>query len=67
MMKTKQLSMKKGTGAKGGSTSMLQRQFTGTQKPGVSSQEQSKSGGKGAVGGKTKMFDKQTAKPAKPA
>lgn len=66
VMKNKQLSMKKGTGAKGGSTSMQHRQFTGTQKPGVSSQEQSKSGGKGAVGGKTKMFGKQTVKPAKP-
>lgn len=66
VMKNKQLSMKKGSGAKGGSTSMQARQFTGTQKSGVSSQEQSKSGGNGAKGGTTKMFGKQTVKPAKP-
>lgn len=52
-------------GAKGGKTGMLKRQFTGTQKPGVSSQEQSKSGGDGAKGGNTHMFGKQTSKPAK--
>lgn len=66
VMKNKQLSMKKGGGVKGGSTSMMGRQFTGAQKSGVSSQEHSKGGGNGAKGGSTKMFGKQTVKPAKP-
>mgnify|MGYP004446390399 CR=1 FL=1 len=50
----------------GGKSSMMKRQFTGTQKPGVSSQEHSKSGGM-AKGGTTKMFGKQTVKPLRPA
>ncbi len=54
------------SGAKGGSTGMLKRQFTGQQEAGVSSQEQSKEGGKFAKGGSGKMFGKQTVKPAKP-
>lgn len=54
-------------GAKGGNHAMLKRQHTGTQKPGVSSQEQGSSSGDGAQGGSTKMFGKQTVKAAKPA
>lgn len=68
VMKNKQLSMKKGSKVPaGGSGKMQQRQFTGQQKPGVSSQEHSKSGGNGAKGGSTKMFGKQTVKAVKPA
>lgn len=52
----------------GGSNVMLQGQATGPQKPGVSSQEQSRSKDKGfAKGGSTPMFGKQTSKPLTPA
>lgn len=69
VMKNKQLSMKKGTKLpnEGPSGKMMKRQFTGTQKPGQSSQEQSKSGGTGAKGGSTKMFGKSGSKALKPA
>jgi hypothetical protein len=56
-----------GVAVKGGNTSMMKQQFTGTQKPGMSSQEHSKSSGDGAKGGNTKMFGKQKVKAAKPA
>jgi len=67
VMKNKQLSMKKTTFAKAGpSGKMMQGQATGQQKPGVTSQEQSRSKSKSApAGGKTKMFGKQTVKPQK--
>ena len=71
-MPTKNVNSKKNSkissldGAKGGKTSMMHRQFTGQQKPGVSSQEQSKSAGP-IKGGKTHMFGKQTVKAVKPA
>ncbi len=58
---------KAGVAVKGGSTPMMKQQFTGTQKPGMSSQEHSKSSGTGAKGGNTKMFGKQTVKAVKPA
>lgn len=69
VMKNKQLSMKKGSKVanEGPSGKMMKRQFTGTQKPGVSSQEQSKSGGTGAKGGTTKMFGKSGSKKQTPA
>lgn len=68
VMKNKSKGVKSTTGAKAGpSGKMMHRQFTGAQKPGVSSQEHSKSGGAGAQGGNTKMFGKQTVKPAKKA
>lgn len=68
VMKNKQLSMKKGTGVKGGSTKMQQGQATGQQKPGVSSQEQSRTKTKGfAKGGGNKMVGKQSVKALKPA
>lgn len=67
VMKNKSKGVKSASGAKGGSTGMQHRQFTGAQKPGVSSQEHSKSGGTAAKGGTTKMFGKQTVKPAKKA
>ena len=53
------------SGAKGGSTSMLKRQFTGQQPSGVTSQEPKKESGGFAKGGSTKMFGKQSVKPAK--
>ena len=55
------------SGAKGGSTGMMKRQYTGQQEAGVSSQEHSKGGGGFAKGGSTKMFGKQSVKPAQPA
>jgi hypothetical protein len=69
VMKNKQLSMKKGVGVQAGpSGKMMQGQATGQQKPGVSSQEHSRTKSKGPVkGGTTKMFGKQTVKPVKPA
>lgn len=70
VMKNKSKGVKSTSGAKAGpSNVMLGRQHTGTQKPGVSSQEQGKEGkmSYAAKGGTTKMFGKQAAKPAKPA
>lgn len=66
---SKQISMtKKGSVPAGPSGKMMQGQATGTQKPGVTSQEQSRSKDKTPVkGGTTKMFGKQGVKPAKPA
>lgn len=67
--KNKQLSMKKGVKVPaGGSGKMMQGQATGQQKPGVTSQEQSRTKTKTPVkGGSTKMFGKQTVKTLKPA
>lgn len=69
MAKTKQLSMKRGSKIPtGGSGKMMQGQASNAQKPGVTSQEHSRSKTKGAVkGGSGKMFGKQTAKTLKPA
>jgi len=68
-MKTKQLSMKRGKPIPaGGSNVMLKGQATGAQKPGVSSQEHSRTKSKAcAKGGTTKMFGKSGANPQKPA
>lgn len=67
-MKSKQLSIKKGGGIKGGSGKMMQGQASGQQKPGVTSQEQSRTKTKGPVkGGSGHMVGKQTVKAAKPA
>jgi hypothetical protein len=69
MMKNKQLSKK--AGAKiptGGSSTMMHRQASGPQKPGVSSQEHSGTKSKGPVrGGTTKMAGKTGVKAVKPA
>lgn len=69
VMKNKQLSMKKGSKlpTEGPSGKMLKGQYTGTQKPGVTSQEKGASGGKFAKGGSTKMFGKSGSKALKPA
>lgn len=68
VMKNKQLSMKKGSTIpnEGPSGKMMKGQHTGTQKPGVSSQEKSGGKGGGVKGGTTKMFGKQTSKAVKP-
>lgn len=69
VMKSKTVSNKTGSTIpnEGPSGVMMGRQYTGPQKPGVSSQEQSKSSGLGAQGGSTKMFGFSGSKPAKPA
>lgn len=68
VMKNKSKGVKSTSGAKAGpSNVMLGRQYTGPQKPGVSSQEQTKSSGIGAKGGSSKMAGQQKVKPAKPA
>ena len=69
VMKNKQTSMKKGTKIQAGpSGKMMQGQASNAQKPGVTSQEHSRSKTKGAVkGGNTKMFGKQTVTAVKPA
>lgn len=66
--KNKQISMKKGSKIQAGpSGKMMHGQATGQQKPGVTSQEQSRTKTKGPVkGGTTKMFGKQTVKAVKP-
>lgn len=68
VMKNKQLSMKKGKTVpnEGPSGKMMKQQHTGTQKPGVTSQEKGASGGKGAKGGSGKMFGFAGSKPKKP-
>jgi len=65
--KTKSISKKSGMAVNGGNTTMQHQQHTGTQTPGVSSQEKGSSGGFGAKGGTTKMFGKQTVKAQTPA
>jgi hypothetical protein len=64
MAKSKEISSKKASFAKGGSTKMFGKQHAGTQKPGQTS-TQATSSGKFAVGGKTHMFGKQCASPSK--
>lgn len=68
-MKTKQLSIKKGSKIQAGPAGkMMQGQATGQQKPGVSSQEQSRTKTKGGVkGGSGHMFGKSGSKQLKPA
>jgi hypothetical protein len=64
MAKSKEISSKSASFAKGGTTKMFGKQHAGTQKPGQTS-TQATSGGKFAKGGSTKMFGKQCASPAK--
>lgn len=68
-VKSKLISSKAGPKVPAGPAGkMMKGQATGPQKPGVTSQEQSRAKTKGcAKGGTTKMFGKQTAKAAKPA
>lgn len=69
VMKNKQLSMKKGTKVPAGPSGvMMKGQATGQQKPGVSSQEHSRTKTKGMIkAGGNKMVGKQTVKAVKPA
>lgn len=68
VMKNKQLSVKRGSKIPTGGSNMMQRQASGAQKPGVTSQEHSAKKSKGAVrGGSTKMFGKSGAGRVKPA
>jgi hypothetical protein len=64
MAKTKLISTKTASFAKGGSTKMFGKQHAGQQKAGQTSTS-SGAGGKFAKGGSTKMFGKQCAQPAK--
>lgn len=65
----KQISMKKGKTIpnEGPSGKMMKGQASNTQKPGFSSQEQSRSKGGAPKGGSTKMFGKTSSKALKPA
>ena len=62
--KTKTISTKSASFAKGGKTKMFGKQHAGPQKPGTSAHDTSGNGGKFARGGKTHMFGKQSASPA---
>lgn len=66
--KNKQLSMKRGKPVPAGGSKMLKCQHTGTQTPGMTSQEARTRGGKGfAKGGTSKMFGFTGSKTQKPA
>lgn len=68
VMKNKQLSMKRGKSIPTGGNKMMQGQASGAQKPGVTSQEHSRSKSKAAPkGGSTKMFGKSGSKNQTPA
>ncbi len=70
VMKNKSKGVKSGMKVQAGpSGKMMQGQATGPQKPGVSSQEQSRSKGKsfGVKGGGGKMFGKSGVKKQTPA
>lgn len=69
VMKDKTLSRKSGMKVSGGpSGKMMQGQASNAQKPGVTSQEHSRSKTKGPVkGGNGKMFGKSGSKPLKPS
>lgn len=69
VMKDKTLSRKTGTKVSAGPAGkMMKGQASGPQKPGVSSQEHSRTKTKGPVkGGNTKMFGKSGVKALKPS
>lgn len=64
MAKTKSISSKTASFAKGGSTKMFGKQHAGPQKPGTTGKSNSGDGGKFAKGGNGKMFGKGSAKPS---
>lgn len=64
MAKSKTISTKTASFAKGGSTKMFGKQHVGTQAPGQTATK-SGSGGKFAKGGNGHMFGKQSVKPSK--
>jgi hypothetical protein len=65
MAKSKQVSSKSASFAKGGSTKMFGKQHAGQQAPGQTATK-SGAGGKFAKGGGSKMFGKQSANPRRP-
>jgi hypothetical protein len=66
MAKSKQMSSRGASFAKGGNGKMFGKQNAGTQSPGTTSHKTSGSGGKFAKGGRGKMFGKQSANPRRP-
>lgn len=64
MAKTKTISSKTPSFAKGGKTKMFGKQHAGPQVPGMTSHSTKGDGGKFAKGGSTKMFGKGTAHPS---
>lgn len=65
MAKSKQMSSKSASFAKGGSKSMFGKQSAVKQKSGMTSHAGSKAKWPGKLGGSGKMFGKQSAKPSK--
>lgn len=65
MAKSKQVSSKSASFAKGGSTKMFPKQHVGTQTPGQTATK-SGAGGKFIKGGSGHMFGKQSANPRRP-
>lgn len=63
MAKSKEISSKSASFAKGGSTKMHGKQHAGPQTPGQTATKSGPSAGKFAKGGSTKMFGKQSASP----
>ena len=66
MAKSKVISKKSASFAKGGKTHMFGKQYAGPQKPGTTSHATSGTGGKFAKGGRGGSVGKQTASPACP-
>lgn len=65
MAKSKLISTKTASFAKGGSTKMFGKQHVGAQTPGQTATKPKGGGGKFAKGGGTKMFGPQHANPRK--
>jgi hypothetical protein len=65
MAKSKEISSKSVSFAKGGTTKMFGKQHAGPQTPGRTQQTDKSSGGKFAKGGSTKMFGFTKTAPAK--
>lgn len=66
MAKSKVISSKSASFAKGGKTKMFGKQHAGPQKPGTTAHSTSGDGGKFAKGGRGHMFGKQSANPRRP-
>jgi hypothetical protein len=66
MAKSKEMSSRSASFAKGGKGKMFGKQHTGTQKPGQTATKATSKGGKFAKGGSGHMFGKQSANPRRP-
>jgi hypothetical protein len=66
MAKSKEISSRSASFAKGGKTKMFGKQHAGPQKSGTTGKANSGDGGKFARGGTTHMFGKQCANPRRP-